>query len=190
MKKVIFILIVLISAISWSQKGSGFGLKAGLNYNSNGEFINDSENIAEDPSKKIGFHLGVYGKIDLGGLYIRPEAIYTKTSSEYNSGDLSISKLDVPLLLGIDIVGPLAVFAGPSLQYILKNDFEDFSLEDANDKFTVGAQFGVGLNFKRIGLDLRYERGLSKNEVEFTDLNQNRVDTRPDQLILGASLKL
>ena len=42
---------------------------------------------------------------------------------------------------------------------------------------------------------MRYERGLSNNEINFinaniTTLNGDRVDTRPDQVILSLSLKL
>ena len=94
------------------------------------------------------------------------------------------------MLLGIDLLGPLGVFAGPSLQYILNNEFEDFSLREVENNFTVGAQLGIALNFTHFGIDLRYERGLTENEVAFVDLSENRIDTRPDQLILGLSLKL
>lgn len=190
MKKLVFVCFVFCFGSMIAQSENGIGVKAGLNYNSNGEFVNDALDIKEDPSKSIGFHVGLYGKYDLGPVYVRPEAMYTRTSSEYEDADLTISKIDVPLLVGIDIIGPLSVFAGPSLQYILDNEFEDFSLEEANNKFTVGAQLGVGLNFNSIGIDLRYERGLSENEVEFSDIPASRVDIRPDQLILGLSLKL
>jgi len=190
MKFIQCIFLVLFTTYAVAQNDSDFGLKAGLNYNSNGKFFNDAENAAEDPSKNIGYHVGLFGKIDLGLLYLRPEAIYTRTSSEYRSGNFKLSKLDAPILLGADILGPISIFAGPSLQYILKNEFKDFSLEEANDTFTVGAQFGVALNFERIGVDLRYERGLSKNEIDFTDIDGSRVDARPDQFILSLSLKL
>jgi len=190
MKQLTFTFIMLLCVCTFAQKNSNFGIKAGLNYNSNGEFFNDAENVVEDPSKNIGYHIGFYGKMDLGLLYIRPEAIYTRTSSEYRSGNFNLTKLDLPLLLGVDILGPISIFAGPSLQYILKNEFEGFSLEQANDKFTVGAQLGIGLNFESIGIDLRYERGLSENEIDFTEIDGSRIDSRPEQLILSLSLKL
>jgi len=189
-KKTVFLCCLLITTLTFAQKGGGFGVKGGVNYNSNGDFDNNFENITENPSKNVGFHVGVFGKIDLGVLYIRPEALYTRTQSEYNSGDLKISKLDAPLLVGIDILGPITVFAGPSLQYILDNEFEGFELEEAMDRFTVGAQIGAGLNFESFGIDVRYERGLSKNEIEFSDINVNRVDARPEQVIIALSFKI
>ncbi|MCH2488524.1 MAG: PorT family protein [Flavobacteriales bacterium] len=190
MKKVMLWTLLIISPMLYAQQESGLGIKAGLNYNSNGSYFNDAQALVEDPMKNIGFHLGMYGKIDLGSLYLRPELLYTRTQSEYDSGELTLSKLDAPLLLGIDLLGPLGVFAGPSLQYILNNEFEDFSLREVENNFTVGAQLGIALNFTHFGIDLRYERGLTENEVAFVDLSENRIDTRPDQLILGLSLKL
>jgi hypothetical protein len=189
-KKLIFLSFLVVGATTFAQKGSGIGIKGGVNYNSNGDFDNNFQNITENPTKNVGFHVGLYGKVDLGPLYVRPEVLYTRTQSEYDSGDLKISKIDVPLLLGIDLIGPLTIFAGPSAQYILTNEFEDFELDEAMDKFTVGAQLGVGFNFENFGIDVRYERGLSKNEIEFTDINVNRVDARQEQVILGLSFKI
>lgn len=188
MKKVMCVILLAMCVTGYAQKGGGFGVTGGLNYGSNGDFENGAQAIIEDPSKNVGFHIGFFGKIDLGLLYLRPEAAYTRTKSEYRSGDLSVSKLDVPLLVGIDVLGPITVFAGPSLQYILKNEFEDFDLETAENDFTVGAQLGVGLNFESFGIDVRYERGLSENEVDFSNIPTNRIDTRPEQIILGLSV--
>ena len=100
-----------------------------------------------------------------------------------------MKKIDVPLLFGVKIIGPVSVFAGPSLQYILDSEFEDFTIKDIEDDFTVGLNFGIGLNFNGFGVDLRYERGLSKNEAKFGNI-PSRIDTRPDQLILGLSFVL
>jgi len=194
MKNVLLVAFMLTAAIGFSQSGSGFGIKGGLNYGSTGDFENEIANNVEDPDSKIGYHLGVFAKADLGPLYIRPEVIYTKLSSEYSVGDFEVTKLDVPILVGVNIIGPLHVFAGPSLQYILDTDFEtnnvDFDLGDAQDDFTVGAQFGVGLNLGSLGIDLRYERGFNENEAEFSGLNNSRIDTRPEQLIIALSLSL
>lgn len=189
-KKLIFLSFLAVSTMAFAQKGSGIGIKGGVNYNSNGDFDNNFQNITENPTKNVGFHVGLYGRVDLGPLYVRPEALYTRTQSEYESGDLKISKIDVPLLLGIDIIGPLTIFAGPSAQYILTNEFENFEVEEAMEKFTVGAQLGVGFNFENFGIDVRYERGLNDNEIEFTDINVSRVDARQEQVILGLSFKL
>ena len=183
-----------MGTMTFAQTDSGFGLKGGLNYGSTGDFENEINNNVENPDSKIGYHLGVFAKADLGRIYIRPELIYTKLSSEYSIGDFEVKKLDAPILVGLNVIGPLHVFAGPSLQYILDTDFQtdnaNFDLGDAEDDFTVGLQLGVGLNLGKLGVDLRYERGLKENEAEFSGLSNSRIDTRPEQLILALSLSL
>lgn len=201
MKKGLFILLFIFTASVSAQ--SSFGVKAGLNYGDNGEIeFSDFENAGKDVSKgadsKVGYHMGVYFKGDLGGFYLKPELLYTKTKSsyEYNNenADYNISKLDLPVLLGVKILGPVHVFAGPSFQYILENDFDGVTIGDVENEFTLGAQFGAGLQLGRFGLDVRYERGLTENEAQVLDLNNpnglKRVDSRPNQIIFAVSLDL
>ncbi len=191
MKKAIILLLVLTSTGVMAQKDSGFGLKVGLNYNSNGEYFRDAGNIAEDPTANVGYHIGFWGKIDLRKVYFRPELVYTKTKSDYDGDKFDMSKLDAPLLLGLDVIGPLSVFAGPSLQYILDTDLDGIVLNDVENDFTVGLNIGAALNIGNLGIDLRYERGLSNNEAQFVGLSgSGRIDTRPEQLILSLSVKL
>ena len=105
-----------------------------------------------------------------------------------------MSKIDAPLLVGVKVLGPVSVFGGPSLQYILDTNFEGLDIDDVEDDFSVGLNFGIALNFNKIGIDLRYERGFSDNEATFLNNNNininDRLDTRPDQLILSLSIAL
>lgn len=188
MKFLLFISFLTITTLSLAQNGNAFGFKGGLNYNSNGDFTNELQ--IENADKNIGFHLGVFAKLDAGPIYLRPEFVFTRTSSAYTVENLIISKLDVPVLVGLDILGPLSIFLGPDFQYILSNNFGDLNIEDPENQFTVGAQFGLGLNFEGFGIDIRYERGLTENEVLLTGVEDSRIDTRPEQIILGLSVKL
>ena len=195
MKKTLLImLIALLGVTAFAQSGSGFGIKAGLNYNGNGNFFNSAETVLEGTERNAGFHAGVFGKIG-NRLYLKPELIYTNTTSNYNEGDLKIQKLDLPVLVGTKIIGPLHVFGGPAFQFILDSEFDDITVDNIENDFTVGLNVGIGVNLANFGIDLRYERGLTNNEISFintniTTLNGDRVDTRPDQLILSFSLKL
>ena len=126
-------------------------------------------------------------------MFFKPEAVYTSTKSDYKDADFKMQKLDVPLLVGIKVLGPISVFGGPALQYILDTEFDGISINEVENDFSVGLNFGIGLNFKKVGIDLRYERGFNTNEAEFINDNINipdRLDTRPDQLILSLSLLL
>lgn len=190
----ILMLFMTFSLTSVAQVGSGFGIKAGLNYNANGDYFESIGDNAQNPDRNIGYHLGVFGKIG-NKFYFRPELVYTLTKSDYDSDDFTMKKIDAPLLFGVKVLGPLTVFGGPSLQYILDTEFDGINIDDVNDDFTVGLNFGIGLNFNKIGIDLRYERGFNDNEATFINDNlgdgiASRIDTRPDQLILSLSLKL
>lgn len=185
----------LVSTAAFSQKDSGFGIKGGLNYNGNGDYFQSASDAAREPDRNIGFHAGVFGKIELGPLYVRPELVYTKTKSDYDGSSFDMSKLDVPVLVGIKVIGPLHIFAGPAFQYILDSEFDGIGINEIENDFSVGAHFGVGVNLGKLGIDVRYERGFSDNEARFvntnvTNLPDSRIDTRPEQLILGLSLKL
>lgn len=177
---------------SYAQSRSGFGMKAGLNYNANGDYFESIEANAQNPDRNVGFHLGIFGKIG-SDVYFRPELVYTSTKSDYDSDDFTMKKLDAPLLIGAKIIGPISVFGGPALQYILDTEFDGVAIEDVENEFSVGLNFGIGLNFDSVGIDLRYERGFSENEATFlgnNGINTSRLDTRPDQLILSLSLAL
>ncbi|MCX2680724.1 outer membrane beta-barrel protein [Galbibacter sp. EGI 63066] len=191
MKKVFLMICVLVGFIGYSQSTSGFGVKAGFNFNSNGE-LRDVQNINAD--SQIGFHIGIFGKVEDGqAIFFKPELVFTKTNSDYDGDKFEMSKLDAPLLVGLNIVGPLHVFAGPSLQYILDTELEGVTLNDVENDFTVGLNMGVGLNLgERAAVDLRWERGFSDNEAEFVGLSPEggRIDTRPSQLILSLSVQL
>lgn len=181
------------------QAQSSFGLKGGISYNSNGdlsEFTSESNFIIKDKGKgKSGYNIGFYGKLDLGGLYIRPELVYTKTTSEYElnttTSDYEIAKIDAPVLVGVELIGPLSVFAGPSFQYILDNDLKGIDIDKVENEFTMGLHIGASLDLGRIGIDVRYERGLNENEAEFASNNTNfKLDSRPEQIIVGLTFSL
>lgn len=185
--------MVLFGLSATAQSESGFGIKGGLNYGANGDYFDSARDAFENPDRNLGYHIGIYGKSG-GPIFIRPELVYTKIKSSYENDDFKMSKLDAPILLGVKIIGPLNLFAGPAFQYILDTDFDGITIGDVENDFTVGLNIGAGVNLGKLGIDLRYERGFSENEVSVISANGiptgDRVDTRPDQLILSLSLKI
>lgn len=193
-KHLFFILMIAIAipTATMAQTAQGIGLKAGLNYNANGDYFNAIEMNSKNPDRNTGYHIGLFGKIG-EDIYFRPEIVYTSTKSDYDDDTFNMQKLDAPLLIGFKVLGPISVFGGPSLQYILDTDFDGIAVDNIEEDFSVGLNFGIGLNFKKLGVDLRYERGFSDNEATFlgnNGVNTNRLDTRPNQLILSLSLLL
>ena len=104
-------------------------------------------------------------------------------------------KIDVPVLIGKKFLGIGNVFAGPSFQYILSSDFELNDLKEVStENFSLGIQLGGGVELGRLGLDIRWERGLSKTETVFVDNTINdtnfNFDKRVSQIIFGISYRL
>ncbi len=193
-KSLLTVVLAVICSATFAQSKSGFGIKGGLNYNANGDYLESAEAVAQDPDGNAGFHLGIYYRFGKK-TYVRPELMFTKTRSEYPDGQFDLNKLDLPVLVGIKIVGPLYLFAGPDFQYILNTKYEDITIDDIESDFTVGIHFGAGVNLGPVGVDLRYERGLSSNEATFINDNivglpESRIDTRASQLILSLSVKI
>jgi hypothetical protein len=187
------IFLLLISTTIFAQNTNGFGFKAGLNYNANGDYFESISSSAQHPDRSIGYHFGFFGKIGTK-LYFKPELVYTSTKSDYENATFEMQKIDAPLMIGLKVLGPVSIFAGPSFQYILDSEFSGVSINDIENDFSVGLNFGIGLSLKKIGVDLRYERGFNNNEATFVSnigaIEPSRIDTRPNQLILSFSFIL
>lgn len=203
MRKV-FLTVLTFTFINFSFAQLDWGAKAGLNYNFGGDLSevfsetgSNIENIVNtNADGKAGFHLGLWTKFHVLGLYIRPELVYTKLNNSYGTNtqnnrgesDYKTQKLDIPILIGTKLIGPLHIFGGPSFQYILDSDFEVNTIGDikTND-LSVGLQLGTGLELGRLGIDVRWEKGFS-NDADGRFLNTNfNVDNRPNQIIFGLS---
>ncbi|PSL07848.1 outer membrane beta-barrel protein [Cecembia rubra] len=186
-KSTLLLLAFMVSIqMADAQTGSGFGIKGGLNYNSNGKYFKDAEAVWGAPMNNLGYHLGLFGKLNAGPVFLRPELNYTQLNSEVNATKLRTQRLDAPVLVGLNLIGPLvSVFAGPSFHYYLEDDLRNYDF----DKFNAGYQFGIGVNLGSLGLDLRYERVLNGQRIDIDNVFTGQGDFRFQQLILGLSLK-
>jgi hypothetical protein len=194
MKKILLTALLAFSiSISFAQEKNSWGIKGGLNYNSNGDLLKEANGIKEDPKSNTGFHFGFYKKVQVLGFFLRPELVYTETTADYNGQELRLSKIDLPFNLGSGFIGPTYIFAGPSFQYILNGEFDGIDAQSGLKNITLGANLGVGLKFKKLALDLRYERGLNEKETRFVQQNVSdgvNIDLRPSQLILSLFIQL
>ncbi len=198
MNKIILLMFLAFGFSQISNAQIAFGLKGGVNYNNNGDatFSSTGNDVIDGAESKSGYHAGIWfrGKLPIIGFYVRPEIVFTQIKSEYLFNDAltdyNFKKIDVPVLLGKKILGFGNIFIGPSFQYILENEFSfsDLTTDDF-DKFSVGVQMGVGVEFGKVGVDVRWERGLSNTEANFVDSSLN-IDNRTNQIIFGISLEL
>ncbi|NDB56447.1 hypothetical protein EB169_11565, partial [archaeon] len=162
-----------------------------------------------DLKNSTGFQFGLFTEIDLITFYIRPELnlIFSRSknaSAIQNASEIqdnqSISILEhsykssdiqLPIIFGYKIFGPLSIFGGPSFKYSL-SEKSNFNLEEIKDKYTVGVILGTRAKISSISLGLRYERGLNNKEISIInangiELNEANVDLTTNKLSLNIS---
>ncbi len=204
MKKIIFILTLISFTFSQAQddKMFDFGLVLGANYSStdnlniSGGITGVQETIKS--AKKMGVHGGLFFQINFNEMYLRPEVLYTMTKTNYEDIDFDQTKIDVPVLYGFKLIGPVSMFAGPSFQYLLTTKLEDVDYKniDIQSDLAVNAQVGLAVKFgKQIRLDVRYEKGLSDNIItikdnDIIDALQYDINVKPEQFMVSLSLQL
>lgn len=159
-----------------------FGLKGGVNlskFSTNNTFSADN---------RAGYYAGVWARIGALGLHFQPELYVTGKNSNLKNDQggetkVNFTSLDLPLLLGTKFgaagVG-LRLNTGPVVSFILDKDQSLIKAAGSafNGRFKDQAfawQFGAGLDIGSLGVDLRYEAGLSKigkDSYQGTKLNQ------------------
>ena len=158
------------------------GVNFGLNDDNFGSIENIKTKIDDydlDLKNSTGFQLGLFTEIDLITFYIRPEInlIFSKskngtafTSANNNTNILSESiniaehtykstDIQVPIIFGYKVLGPISIFAGPTFKYNLSNS-SNFDLEEIEDKYNLSLLLGTRVKIKSVSLGLRYERCL------------------------------
>lgn len=200
MKK-LMILILFVSSVSAFGQSTKFGIKGGFNFGSTGDItsiVDETPSQTLDGDSKVGYHIGVFAKFKFAGLFLQPELVYTSLTTDYvksANADYKFSKLDIPVLLGFDVIGPLSLKVGPAFQLVLNNnlDVDGLVANDPENSFTIGYQIGAGLQLGRLGIDLRYENSFTENDTtvtaDLTDIASERftIDSRPSQWILSLS---
>lgn len=173
MKKIILsALFVSFNLVAFSQVLPSFqlGVKGGVNMSKlSTENTFDSENRA-------GYYVGLWTRIGAAGIHLQPELYLSgknSTLKDNNTGQLNkvkFTSMDVPVLVGTKIgaagIG-LRLNTGPVISFVLS---DDQSISDATNSAFKGDfkgqnfawQFGAGVDVGNIGVDLRYETGLSK----------------------------
>lgn len=202
MRLIYFLLFTSSGLLAQGNLGFQFGLNDD-NFGSIENISNKIDNYDLDIKNSTGFQFGVFTEIDLITFYIRPELnlIFSKSKNAaaysldegINIAEHSYksSEIQLPIIFGYKVLGPISVFGGPSFKYNLSNS-SNFNLEDIKDKYTLSLLLGSRVKIRSISVGLRYERGLNNNEVLIinangVDLNNANVDLTTNKLSLNIS---
>lgn len=207
------ILFFLFTSSMMIAQGN-IGVNFGLNDDNFGSIENIKTKVDDynlDLKNSTGFQLGLFTEIDLITFYIRPEInlIFSKSkngtafTSMGNSNSIlnesiniaehtyKSTDIQVPIIFGYKLLGPVSLFAGPTFKYNLSNS-SNFDLEDIKDKYNLSILLGTRVKVRSFSLGLRYERGLNNNELLIVnangiDLDNANIDTTTNKLSLNIS---
>jgi hypothetical protein len=183
MKKVLLIVAVMLLSISTGSFAQvKFGVKAGLN------IANLGGDDADDLDSRLVPLFGAFANFGLSEkLTFQPELLYSmkgaKNSVSFMGVDIEttmkLNYIDVPLMFKYNVVSGLNFQAGPQLGVLLSAETEveggeDSGTTDIKDNMKgmdFGLNVGAGYDFGSLGVDLRYNIGLSNiSDVDDTDL--------------------
>lgn len=183
MKRILLLVtaFMLLSIQGFSQ----FGIKGGLNFNSDENFKLKDVKF----ENKTGYHVGILykAKIPLIGIAIQPELLYSQSNTSIKNastnGDIKVSQLQLPVSLqwGIDLVLLRPYLqAVPYIGYLLnsKLDIAGNNLDIDNPKFRYGIGLGAGLEIWKFQISGKYNWDLGSvaefNFDEVKNLKQNK----------------
>lgn len=196
MKKLILSLALLAIAFTGYSQGFSIGPKVGL---SQAKLDLKSDDFKSGDSK-FGYHVGLFGRLELGGFFAQPELLYTQTKSEFSfNGDdtpdvenyeSDFNRLDIPVMVGFKLFKLLRVQAGPIASININSEIKD-ALEVVQDvdykKATIGYQAGLGLDIGNLIIDAKYESSL--NSIS-GNVGNFETDQRMNQWILSVGFRL
>jgi len=205
MRLIYFLLFASSGLLAQGSLGFQFGLNDD-NFGSIENIGNKIDNYDLDIKNSTGFQFGFFTEIDLITFYIRPELnlIFSKSKNAaaysldqgVNIAEHSYksSEIQLPIIFGYKVIGPISIFGGPSFKYNLSNS-SNFNLEDIKDKYTLSLLLGSRVKIRSISIGLRYERGLNNKEVLIinangVDLDNANVDLTTNKLSLNISFDI
>ncbi|CAN5526665.1 porin family protein [soil metagenome] len=200
------ILMLMIPAFSSAQNNSRFGLKGGVNLS------NLYSDDVSDKNSQFGFQGGLFLKIALTDyISFQPEVIYTMKGAELKyendfvtgTANFRLNYIEVPVLAVINLTTKFNVHGGFYIATLsdvsVKNessigafDFEKELNKNDFEKTDYGLVAGIGGDFDKISVGLRYDYGLRSVGKEKTIGGQTRrfPDSKNSTLQLYVSISI
>jgi len=171
MKKVI-LTIVAAFMLGLTAQAQSFvlGVKGGISAtNVTVEDVQSNPLQYKDPENIAGYHVGLFTRLQLLGLFVQPEALFASTggkltlldnqnATQTRTEELKFTRLDVPLMIGYNFFKILRVQAGPVAAILLSAQQEGKDIDSYLNETDWGWQAGLGVDISSLTVDLRYER--------------------------------
>jgi Outer membrane protein beta-barrel domain len=195
MKRSAVILILLFFYAASGIAQIRLGIRGGI-YSTRIKDLNEGiYEIAFNGIPKMGYHVGIIGQAELGGVIIQPELLYCDIRNDIEKGndltELEIKKIDLPVMLGYKW-GAFKLMAGPVASVVLDDNgdlpaFTNYEL--LLSQATIGYQAGFGFDISQLSLDFKYEGNLSKwfDGIKING-DVSAFDARPNQFLFSIGL--
>lgn len=184
MKKLILFVVALMIGLG-AQAGNSlkWGVKAGLNYHTVGEPTNLGRDIV-DAKNRVGWHAGLQASWQVSRVFtIDPELVFSRNSynlipSVGTGGIAYLNTIDVPVILGVKLIGPLKLQGGININVMTDSGVKG---EDKPFRFSASTQalgylLGIGVDLGHFNIVARYngffrqsESSVAFNKVQTTD---------------------
>jgi len=143
----------------------------------------------------MGINAGVFAKLYISSLYVSPQLLVNYRHGTVNvfqdeiskqEKSFTMEKLEIPVLIGLRIIGPLCIEAGPVYNYILHSttNFGDDEVQLKKDG--MGYRAGINFDFGRINVYGNYQ-GITNNKPASSDAESSFKS--PYELIFGLGFK-
>jgi len=191
MKKLTIIILLAVIALTGNAQGLfDLGLKAGVNTS---KITTNKSDYT--PEAINNYQFGAFARINFGRIYIQPEAYYNSKGGEYidkvnaeTVNSFNLKTIDVPALLGLKIIDQkalnLRIMAGPVFSFVTDKSARGQFTEDNLKNNFFGWQYGAGVDFLFLTLDVRKE-SYSNNLYASPDFN-----TKNGNFIVSLGIKL
>ncbi|MBO3697061.1 porin family protein [Roseivirga sp. E12] len=168
--------------------------------NINSELVSTSSTESE-----VGYQFGGFYRVNIDRIYVQPEVLYSKIKTQlvfndYNGvpgfnplAQFEFNTLEIPINIGYRI-GNLRLMMGPSFSILLSgersflNDVEKVTSEYNRSNFMW--HWGIGGDFERIFIDIKYESGLSKTGESLSNLIGREFVPKQKQWVFSVALNL
>jgi len=192
-------IVLLFSINSINAQEYSFGVKGGLNYSVGNDGSEIAGSLGQFSAESgVGYLFGGFGELTFNKFLVRSEVFYSHVTSEFNFPDLAleynISKINIPLLVGYNVYGPIDVYAGPSYQNITNFDFQNVEDKIEINQKEFNAHFGIKFIYVKWEVDLRYEyvpTSKSNQIIDIENVMENAYfdDGRLNNIMLSVNYK-
>ncbi len=196
MKNILKISILILLIFNVVLTKAQFAEKGGINF-SNTIFATYSDsNIKLECDNKLylGFHAGILRRFNINDkIYLQPEVLLhidkskflltQKISNITENYSQNFIRADIPIYFGYKI-NPFRFYLGPIINgnlFSLANKENSQFAEYYNfmGSFSTSFSVGIGIDFGKIGIDINYQRNITKFEQ-----NLNKVWNKQNDIIL------